>query len=173
PISTPSVASSDQILNGNSAQAGLVQVINERLQADVGTGSGRLVVGRAGSSASLGHDPAPSPCGFKVASIPSSLTGAAVTSSSPPSVAVNLGANPNAGDTIAFGLTLPDGSSQTITLQATAASPPGANQFTIGATATATAGNLQTALSGAVASLAQTALPAASAIAAANNFFNL
>ena len=31
---TPSVASSDAILNGNGAQAGLVQVINERLQAD-------------------------------------------------------------------------------------------------------------------------------------------
>lgn len=170
---TPSVASSDQILNGNGAQAGLVQVINERLQADVGTGSGRLVVvGGAGSSVSLADDSATSPFGFKVASITSNLTGATVTSSSPPSVAVNLGANPNAGDTIAFGLTLPDGSSQTITLQATTASPPGANQFTIGATANATAGNLQTALSGAIASLAQTALPAASAIAAANDFFN-
>jgi hypothetical protein len=95
-----------------------------------------------------------------------------VTSSSPPSVAVNLGANPNAGDTISFGLTLPDGSSQTITLQATTDSPPGANQFTIGANANATAANLQTALSSAVSSLAQTALPAASAIAAANDFFN-
>jgi flagellin-like hook-associated protein FlgL len=169
---TPSVASSDEILNGNGAQAGLVQVINERLQADVGTGSGRLVVGGAGSNVSLADDSATSPFGFKVSSITSNLTGATVTSSSPPSVAVNLGANPNAGDTIAFGLTLPDGSSQTITLQATTDSPPGANQFTIGANATATAGNLQTALSGAIASLAQTALPAASAIAAANDFFN-
>jgi hypothetical protein len=142
------------------------------LQADVGTGSGRLVVGGAGSSVSLADDSATSPFGFKVASITSNLTGATVTSSSPPSVAVNLGANPNAGDTIAFGLTLPDGSSQTITLQATTNSPPGANQFTIGATANATAGNLQTALSSAIASLAQTALPPASAIAAANDFFN-
>jgi flagellar hook-associated protein 3 FlgL len=169
---TPSVASSDAILNGNGAQAGLVQVINERAQADLGTGSGRLVVGGSGSSVSLADDSATSPFGFKVSSITSNLTGATVTSSSPPSLAVNLGANPNAGDTIAFGLTLPDGSSQTITLQATTASPPGANQFTIGANATATAGNLQTALSSAVASLAQTALPAASAIAAANDFFN-
>src|SRR4029077_2748697 len=50
--------------------------------------------------------------------------------------------------------------------------PPGANQFTIGANATLTAGNLQTALTSAITSLAQTALPAASAIAAANDFFN-
>jgi flagellar hook-associated protein 3 FlgL len=168
----PSVASSDEILNGNGAQAGLVQVINEREQADLGTGSGRLVVGGSGSSVSLADDSATSPFGFKVSSITSNLTGATVTSSTPPSVAVNLGANPNAGDTIAFGLTLPDGSSQTITLQATTDSPPGANQFTIGANANATAGNLQTALSSAIASLAQTALPAASAIAAANDFFN-
>ena len=69
-------------------------------------------------------------------------------------------------------MTLPDGTSQTITLQATTASPPGANQFTIGATPAATATNLQAALTSAVTSLAQTALPAASAIAAANNFFS-
>jgi len=169
---TPSVASSDEILNGNGAQAGLVQVTNERLQADVGTGTGRLVVGGAGANVSLADDSATSPFGFKVASITSNLTGATVTSSAPPSLSVNLGANPNTGDTIAFGLTLPDGSSQTTTLEATTASPPGANQFTIGANATATAGNLQTALSAAITSLAQTALPAASAIAAASDFFN-
>ena len=88
---TPSVASSDAILNGNGAQAGLVQVINERAQADLGTGSGRLVVGGSGSSVSLADDSATSPFGFKVSSITSNLTGATVTSSSPPSVAVNLG----------------------------------------------------------------------------------
>src|SRR6202044_953470 len=147
-------------------------VINERLQADVGTGSGRLVVGGSGSSVSLADDSATSPFGFKVSSIASNLTGATVTSSSPPSVAVNLGANPNAGDSISLDLTLPDGSSQTITLQATTASPPGANQFTIGATAANTATNLQAALTTAVGNLDQTALPAASAMAAANNFFS-
>ena len=69
-------------------------------------------------------------------------------------------------------LTLPDGSSQTITLQATSNSPPGAGQFSIGANAAATAANLQGALTSAVTSLGQTALPAASAMAAANDFFN-
>jgi hypothetical protein len=66
---------------------------------------------------------------------------------------------------------LPDGSSQTVSLEATTSSPPGTNQFTIGATAAATASNLQAALTSAVGTLAQTALPAASAMAAANNFF--
>jgi flagellar hook-associated protein 3 FlgL len=171
----PSVASMSDILNGNGAQAGLTQVMANRLAADQGSnGLGRLVIPAAsGSTVSISED-ANSPFGFKLGSVGSSLTGAIVTgpSGSPPSVSVNLASNPNAGDSIQFALTLPDGSSQTVTLQATTASPPGANQFTIGASAANTAANLQAALSSAVGSLAQTALPAASAIAAANNFFN-
>jgi flagellin-like hook-associated protein FlgL len=175
-VNQPSVASTSDILNGNGTQAGLTQIISQRLQADEGVGDmGRLstTVGGAGSSTvTLSGDG--SPFGFQLASVNSGLTGAAVTgpSGTPPSIAVDLGSNPNAGDSIAFNLTLPDGSSQTITLQATTASPPGANQFTIGTNAAATATNLQTALTTAVSNLAQTALPAASAMAAANNFFN-
>jgi len=169
-LNQPSVASTSDILNGNGAQAGLTQVISERLQADEGTGNlGRLTIGGTAPDVTLSSDS--SPFGFKLASVNSSLTGATVTGS-PPSISVNLGSNPNSGDTISFGLTLPDGSSQTITLQATTASPPGAGQFTIGASANATATNLQSALTTAVSNLAQTALPAASAIAAANNFFS-
>jgi flagellar hook-associated protein 3 FlgL len=172
-VNQPAVASTDEILNGNGSQAGLKQVIAERYQADLGTtGLGRLLIpAAAGSTVSISDDVATSPFGFKLAGITSNLTGATVTGA-PPSMAVTLGSNPNNGDSIQFNLTLPDGSSQSINLQATSASPPGANQFTIGANATATAGNLQAALTTAVGNLAQTALPAASAIAAANNFFN-
>jgi flagellin-like hook-associated protein FlgL len=169
-LNTPSVASSSDILNGNGAQAGLTQVISERLQADEGVGSlGRLTIGGTAPNVTLSSDS--SPFGFKLASVNSTLTGATV-SGSPPSISVNLGSNPNSGDKISFGLTLPDGSSQTITLQATTTSPPGAGQFTIGASANATAANLQAAMTTAVTNLAQTALPAASAVAAANNFFS-
>jgi flagellar hook-associated protein 3 FlgL len=180
-VDQPSVASASDILNGNGAQAGLTQVIANRLQADEGPDSpplGRLVIPAAsGSTVSISEDVAGSPFGFKLAGVNSSLTGAAVTGPgpSPPngqSISVDLGSNPNAGDSIQFSLTLPDGSSQTITLQATTNSPLGANQFTIGATPADTATNLQAALTSAVQNLAQTALPAASAMAAANNFFN-
>jgi flagellar hook-associated protein 3 FlgL len=169
----PAVASTDQILNGNGAQAGLKQVIAERAQADVGTsGLGRLLIpAAAGATVSISDDSATSPFGFKLAGITSNLSGATVAGS-PPAMSVTLGANPNNGDTVQFSLTLPDGSSQTVTLQATTAAPPGANQFTIGSNATFTAANLQAALKTAVGNLAQTALPAASAIAAANDFFN-
>lgn len=172
-VNQPSVASTDAILNGTGTQAGLTQVIADRQEADQGTnGLGRLTVGLTNADVTVNQDG--SPFGFQLASVNSSLTGATVTgpSGAPPSISVNLGSNPNAGDSIAFNLTLPDGSSQTITLQATSASPPGANQFTIGASATATAANLQTALTSAVGNLAQTALPAASAIAAATGFFS-
>ncbi len=172
-VNQPSVASENDILYGNGAQAGLTQVISERLQADEGTnGLGRLVIPAAsGSTVSISQDG--SSFGFSLAGVNSSLTGAGVTgpSGTPPSISVDLAANPNAGDQIQFSLTLPDGTSQTITLQATASSPPGANQFTIGATPAATAGNLQAALTSAVGTVAQTTLPAASAMAAANNFF--
>jgi hypothetical protein len=148
----------------------------QRLQADQGAnGLGRLVIpAPSASTVSISEDAANSPFGFKLASVNSSLTGATVTgpTGSPASISVDLGSNPNAGDSIAFGLTLPDGSSQTITLQATTASPAGTNQFTIGATPADTATNLQAALSAAVGNLDQTALPAASAVAAADNFFS-
>jgi flagellin-like hook-associated protein FlgL len=168
------VASSSAILNGNGAQAGLIQVTANRLAADEGAnGLGRLTIpAPTATTVSISED-SNSPFGFKLGSVGSSLTGATVTgpSGSPPSVSINLASNPNAGDSIQFALTLPDGTSQSVTLTATTASPPGANQFTIGTTAAQTATNLQTALSSSVTSLAQTALPAASAIAAANNFF--
>jgi flagellar hook-associated protein 3 FlgL len=176
-VTSPSVASSSEILNGNGAQAGLEQLISERQQADLGTnGMGRLTVAVTGAGlndVTVSQDG--SPFGFQLASVTSNLTGASVTqpSGSPPSLSVDLASNPNNGDTIAFNLTLPDGSSQTITLQATTNSPPGANQFTIGTSASQTATNLQTALEGALSNLAQTALPAASAIAAANDFFEV
>jgi flagellar hook-associated protein 3 FlgL len=171
----PSVASASDILNGNGAQAGLTQVISERQQADLGvSGLGHLsvAVGGVGSSTvTLSQDG--TPFGFQLTGADSSLTGATVTgpSGSPASIAVDLSSNPNPGDSIQFQLTLPNGSTQTISLQATTNSPPGANQFTIGTLPSDTATNLQTALTTAITGLTQTALPAASAMAAANDFF--
>ncbi len=172
-VDKPSVASTDQILNGNGAQTGLVQIIAQRQQADLGAaGLGRLTVGLSGSTVTIAQDG--SPFGFALAGVNSSLTGvtAGGPSGSPPSISLNVTATPNPGELVQFKLTLPDGSSKTVTLTATNTSPPGANQFSIGASPTATATNLQTALNTAIGNLAQTALPAASAIAAANDFFN-
>jgi flagellar hook-associated protein 3 FlgL len=56
-------------------------------------------------------------------------------------------------------------------MTATTSTNPGPNQFTIGATSDVTASNLQGALAAAVGKLADTSLTAASAMAAANDFF--
>src|SRR5580692_3559488 len=70
----PSVDTTDHILNGNGAAAGLKQVISERNQADLGaSGLGRLVIPpAAGNVVSINEDVAGSPFGFKLASVSSS-----------------------------------------------------------------------------------------------------
>jgi hypothetical protein len=139
------VASTDQILNGSGVQAGLKQVIDERKQADLGSsGLGRLVVGSP-SPTSVSLDADASPFGFKLLGVTTAIAGATASppSGSPASMSVDLGpTNPNPGDTIKFSFTLPDGSQQDLTLTATDASPPAADQFTIGLTSTDTATGL-------------------------------
>ena len=176
-INTPAVASADTIMNGNGTEAGLKQVIAERQQADLGTnGLGRLVISSpTPTSVQLAEDVAGSPFGLKLNAVSSTLTGASVTgpSGSPPTVSVDLGTtNPNPGDQVSFTFNLPDGTTQTIQLTATTATPPPTGSFAIGATPTATAANLNAALTASITTLANTSLVAASAVEAGDNFFD-
>jgi flagellin-like hook-associated protein FlgL len=172
-IDKPAVETFDHIMNGDGARAGFKQVVDERRQADVGSGLGRLLITAPTATSVQVAEDAVSPFGFKLASVTSGLTGATVTgpSGSPAIASVDLTANPNDGETIKYQFTLPDGSSETLTLTATNSTTPGANQFAIGATPAATAANLQAVLTTAVGKLADTSLTAASAVAAANDFF--
>jgi flagellar hook-associated protein 3 FlgL len=172
---TPSVATADEILNGNGAQAGLTQVISERQQADLGPNdNGRLTVtSPTTTSVSVAQDS--SPFGIKLSAVTSTLTGATVTgpTGTPAAISVSLGAtNPNPGDQLNITLTLPDGTTQSIQLTATTTSPPPAGSFTIGTNPAATAANLQTALTSSISTVANTSLVAASAIEASSNFFD-
>jgi flagellin-like hook-associated protein FlgL len=170
----PAVESMDHILNGDGTRAGLKQVIDERRQADLGAdGLGRLAVTSTGpGSVSVAEEAVP--FGLKLASASGSLTNGTVTgpSGSPAALSINFTGVPNAGDTVTLRFNLPDGSSENLTLTATTDSPPGANQFTIGANATATATYFQTALTSAIGKLAGGPLAAASAIAASQQFFD-
>jgi len=171
----PAVETLDHILSGDGARAGLKQFISERNQADLGTsGLGRLVLSTPTATSLQVDEDAVSPFGFKLASVTSGLTNATTSgpSGSPASLTVDLtGGNPNAGDTITFRFTLPDGSSENLTLTATTSSSPGTNEFTIGATPAATTTSLQTALTTALGTLAATKLTAASAVTASSEFF--
>src|ERR1700716_2109606 len=177
-INTPSVASIDDILNGTTTQAGLKQVISERAQADGTAGLGRLVISTpvlTPTSVQVAEDVAGSPFGLKLKAISSSLTGATIAgpAGSPAAVSVDLGAtNPNNGDKVSFAFTLPDGTTESIQLTASSATPPPAGGFAIGATSTLTAANLKAALNTAIGTLANTSLVAASAVQAGNDFFN-
>jgi flagellar hook-associated protein 3 FlgL len=129
----------------------------------------------AGTRVSIGEDVAGSVFGFKLVGASSTLTGANITgpSGTPPAISVDLSSNPNAGEQLTYTFKLPDGTTQNLTMTATTASPPPTGQFTIGATPAATAANLQAALTQSVKTLAATQLTAASAVAAAHNFFDI
>ncbi|MGE3987613.1 flagellar biosynthesis protein FlgL [Pseudorhodoplanes sp.] len=172
----PAVPSLSQILDGDAGRAGFRQIVTERLQADMGSaGLGRLLVTAPMPTAVAVSEEATA-FGFKLAAMDSSLAGSIVAgpAGAPPQVSVDLGSvNPNAGEVLRLTLDLPDGSTETITLTATASATPAAGEFSIGADSTATAANLRTALGAEIASLARTALSAASALAAADDFFNV
>src|SRR5216684_2608200 len=175
-INTPAVASIDDILNGTTTQAGLKQVISERQLADGTTGLGRLVItSPTATSVQVAEDVAGSPFGLKLSAVSSSLTGATVAgpAGSPAAVSIDLGAtNPNNGDKVSFAFTLPDGTTESIQLTASSATPPPVGSFAIGANSTVTSANLKAALNTAIGTLANTSLVAASALAAGNDFFS-
>ncbi|HEX5506980.1 MAG TPA: hypothetical protein VFX37_00590, partial [Pseudolabrys sp.] len=148
----PSVDTMDHILNGNGVQAGLKQIIDQRNQADLGAdGLGRLAItAPTTTSVSLAETPdgTASPFGLKLASVSSNLSGATVTgpTGSPPAISVNLTGNPTAGQTVQFQFNLPDGTSDSVTLEAVSGTPTSPNQFVIGATPDATAANMKASL---------------------------
>jgi len=174
-VTSPAVETTDHILNGNGAQAGLRQLISERNQADLGGpgGLGRLSIPAAVGTNVTMSETLSGPFGFKLAGVNSTLTGAVVTgpAGAPPSINVNFAVNPNPGDKIKFTFNLPDGSTEDLVLEATTSATPNPGQFTIGPNANQTAINFQAALTSSVDTLANTALSAASAVAAATDFF--
>jgi flagellar hook-associated protein 3 FlgL len=183
-ISTPPVADVDTIMNGNGTQAGLKQLIAERAQADGTTGLGRLTISpptttgtapATTTSFSVAEGAAGSPFGLKLSSVSSSLTGATVSgpSGSPAAVSFSFGStNPNPGDQVTLAFNLPDGTTASVQLTASSATPPPANSFAIGSTPAQTAANLNAALNTAIGTVANTSLVAASAVAAGNDFFD-
>ena len=179
-VNTPPVADFGPLLNGSGTQAGLKQLIAERAQADGTTGLGRLTVSPpttsgATTSFSIAEDAAGSPFGLKLGAVTSSLTGVTVNgpSGSPAALSFSFGAtNPNPGDQITVGFTLPDGTTDAVKLTASSQTPPPSGSFSIGATPAATAANLNAALNTGIGTVAGTSLVAASAVQAGHEFFD-
>lgn len=170
------VAGFDEIMNGDGAgKAGLKQLIDERRQADLGSGLGRLTAGGAGTTATISEEATVHPYGFKLASAATNSAGitTALNAGPPADLSINVTAQPAAGETVTIGLNLPDGTTTTIKLTARATGSQGSdtNSFEIGADTNATAANLRTAISAALGTEAKTTLSAASSQVAARDFF--
>ncbi len=170
----PATETSDHILNGNGAAAGLKQVMSERLQADQGAdGRGRLDAPTAALGIVTLAEDGVHPFGFKLAAATTDFS-ATVTgpAGAPPSLSIDLGgSNPPEGGKVNIQLNLPDGTASSIDLVATSTVPPPAGSFAIGANADITAQNLAAAIDAEIQRLARTDLAAASAMQASDDFF--
>lgn len=162
------------ILDGGGGRAGFRQIVEERRQADLGgDGRGRLSLAALNETVTVAEDTGP--FGFKLAAVSSSLAGATVTGPAgvPAQLEVAFGPGlPQDGDTIRLTLALPDGTTTDITMTARTGAPAAPGQFQIGADGTATAANFEAALGARIEQEARSVLTAASAFAAAGDFFD-
>jgi len=170
------VLASDMILEGDGNKAGLKQLIAERRLADLGAdGRGRLVVASGpADTVNLTEDAASSPFGLKLSGISGNLSGTTLTppAGSPAALSVTFSATlPQPGETVRLTFALPDGSQEVLQLTATATVPAGPGEFLIGTDASTTATSFEAALGTELETVGATSLRAASAYAAADNFF--
>jgi hypothetical protein len=122
-VSSPPVAPAKDILNGTVSQAGLRTVMAERKAADLGAdGRGRLTQATAtGATVTLAESSAPNAFGFKLGAVSTNAPSAYTVSSAsgtPPQIGVQLAGTPKPGDVVRMALTLPDGSTEEISLTA-------------------------------------------------------
>lgn len=173
------VLSADAMLSDDGAKAGLRTVISERKLADLGAdGRGRIDVSALSGSTFTVSEEASGAFGFKISSLTSEMANGVASgpTGSPPAITLGLTDQPQAGETIRVGLTLPDGSTETITLTVKApddTSALGEGEFRLGATAAETAENMRSSFDAALKTRASTDLVAASAMQAGEEFFNV
>lgn len=171
PVVTAAVA-----MDGEAGRDGFRTIAGERRQADVGaTGLGRVAVTTATDTVTLTED-GNHPFGFKLSTLSTSSPNISLTqpTGTPPdtlSVQFSTGSPPIPGETVTITLTLPDGTQKGLKLVASDA-PEGPDQFLIGPDADATAASFGATLTSMLQKAAGSDLTAASAYAAAANFFN-
>lgn len=169
------VVDANTMMFGDGTNAGLRQVIDERRQADLGTGSCRMVTGLVGSTVSLSEDAVGNPFGIKLVagSVGGAMSNVVVTgpAGAPSALNVNFTGQPNSGERISVSVTLPDGKNINLGFAVDTASTSDDTVFTLGATPALTAANLKAAIDNRLTSLGQGELRAASALVAAQQFF--
>lgn len=170
------VVDANTIMWGDGTNAGLRQVIDERRLADAGTtGLGRLTTALVGSNVTLAEDAVGNPFGIKLVAgtVGGSMSNVTVVgpAGAPPQIDFNFTGLPNTGERISFTVRLPDGKTVNLGFAAGQAGTAEDTVFAIGATAAATATNLEAAITSRLTALAQGELRAASGLVAAREFF--
>jgi flagellin-like hook-associated protein FlgL len=178
-VETNPVADLDTILNGNGTQDGVSTYIDERRQADQGAnGLGRLTVpARVGTTVSFGGEaPATMPFGAKITGINSDTpamvsTYTAAAGATPASVDVDFAAQPNVGQKVTVTFQMPNGVTDSITVEAGTLISSDDNMFEIGATPADTAQNFRDLIEDRLRLQANSSLEGASALQASYEFF--
>ncbi|MEI6574331.1 MAG: hypothetical protein WCO61_12425 [Alphaproteobacteria bacterium] len=171
-VGSESVLDATMILDGSGGKVGLTQYISERQAADLGSNNqGRLQLTASSNTISLSETISGSVFGFTLKGVTSQDANivANAPSGSPPQASFTTIAQPAPNSILTVTLGLPDGSTKDVTL--TAAGGSGTNSFAIGTTVANTASNIATALQSALVTTGKTQLFAASAKAAALDFF--
>jgi flagellar hook-associated protein 3 FlgL len=170
------VVDANTMMWGDGTNAGLRQVVDERRQADLGvTGLGRMTTNLVGSNVTLAEDAVGNPFGIKLVagSVGGGMSNVAVTgpAGAPPQIDFNFTGLPLNGERISFSVMLPDGKTMNLGFAANQAGTAEDTVFSIGATAAATATNLQAAINARLTAIGQGELRSASSLIAARQFF--
>lgn len=170
------VMDANTMMWGDGTNAGLRQVIDERRQADLGTGNGRMLTSLAGSTATLSEDAVGNPFGIKLVagSVGGSMSNVTVTgpAGAPSAIDFNFTGIPASGERVSFTVTLPDGKTKSLAFAVDTAGTADDTVFAAGATPAATAANLKAAIDSRLSSLGAGELREASAVIAAKEFFS-
>lgn len=169
-VSTKPVIDPDTMINGGGGRMGLTDTMALRLQADMGTGTGRLATtpGPAADEVTLTHD------GGVFGMRPVDITGPGATAPTQTG-AVTTGSVDvsaiGAGQSVTLSFEMPDGSTSTITLTAGAAAGPtnAKDSYTFVA---GDATSFQAMLDDAITTIVDRDMTGASAIAAGSDFFD-
>lgn len=134
---------------------------------------GRLTASTTAGNVNLAEQSPATVFGYKLSS--ASTTSGKITvgaiAGSPASVNVQFMDKPRSGESVTIGLTMPDGTTEQIRLEAVDREP-GVGQFVIGKDANETAANFEAALKLKIDDTSKTTLVASSTYAASQNFFN-
>jgi len=166
----PPVASADSILNGDASGAGLKAVIAERKTADGTAGTGNLGIsaptGTPATTITLsegGNAANRANFGFILGAVTSSnstaIGSAVVTAAAAPTADLTFGTQPKDGDVMRVSVNQADGSQAFVDYTARTVATGAANEFVIGADATASATALKTALGTSKIAAAQSQTP--------------